>query len=591
MLKSLRGKFILTYLVLISIVVIVLGIYLLSLFEQNYHKTLRNNLHHQGILAAAVSKDSFDSTDPVAKMEELSEKIAEDIKVRVTIIDYQGVVLGDSEELAVEMENHINRPELVRAIQEGVGFSSRFSITTNQDFFYAAVPVYSNGQLLGFVRLSLPMTELNQARITIWTAVILSLLLALIISVWVSVKYAKNITVPLEEIAITAQNIARGNFDQTIDIKGEDEIGQLGAAFNHMAQTLKEKVQEIVRSKSQLESFLSSMVIGIILLDREGKIILSNPAAEAIISFSQEEVVGKSHLSVLRDYQLSEKVESVLKTGKTQRLEIVLNFPYEKILEVNLAPVKDVQEKVIGLVIAIHDITEIRRLEKVRSEFIANATHELRTPVTSVKGFAETLLEQETLEDPQLVREFLEIIEREAERLNRLINDLLELTKIEYDGLVKFVPVDVKGLIEETSKKLELQIKKKTLKLCLDLPDSPVHVLGDEDKIHQVLLNLLDNSMKYTPEGGSIKVTLLEKVKEILVVVEDTGIGIPREEISRIFERFYRVDKARSRKMGGTGLGLAIVKHIIETHHGRIWVESNLTQGSRFYFTLPKRTS
>ncbi len=590
MLKSIREKFIFTYLVLITIVVVVLGAYLLSLFEQNYHKTLRNNLHNQAKLTAALSREIFESSGGEAEMDQLADTIAADIEARVTIVDSQGVVLGDSEESPSQMDNRLNRPEFVKALQEGVGFISRYSSTKNEDLFYAAVPVYSNSQLLGFVRLSLPMTELIQARITIWKAVIFSLFLALLISIYIGIRFARNITVPLEEMARTAQDIARGNFSKTIYIREEDEIGRLGTAFNHMAQTLEEKVQEIVKSKNQLESLLTSMVIGILLLDREGKIILSNPAAEAIISFSQEEVLGKSHLSVLRDYRLSETVGNVLSTGKPQRLEININVPNEKTLEVNLAPVKDARGEVNGLVIAFHDITEIRRLERMRSEFIANVTHELRTPVTSVKGFTETLMQEENLEDPRLVKEFLEIIDREAERLNRLISDLLELTKIEYQGLIKFVPVDVKELIEEVTKKLDPQIKKKKLQLSLGIPDSPTYILGDEDKLCQVLLNLLDNSIKYTPEGGHVKITLQEQEKEILVVVEDTGIGIPREEISRVFERFYRVDKARSRKMGGTGLGLAIVKHVIEAHHGKVWVESSLGQGSRFYFTLPRRT-
>ena len=587
--KTIRGKLMMTYLALIIVIILILGIFLLSYIERSYKENLQDKLHSQAILIASMNWDSFQDTE-TKEMEGLTREISQKIGPRITIINIEGKVLGDSDEDVGAMENHRHRKEIVRAYEKGMGVSTRYSSTLKTEMLYVAVPVLLEDEPAGFVRVALPLTEVNRAVRQIWSMIIITILIASLVSGVISLKFARSITRPLEEMTRKAKVMAQGNFNQKIYTRDDDEVAQLGEAFNYMAQTLKEKVQEIVKGKEQLESLLSSIVSGIILLDREGKIVLTNPAAEAIISFSREEVLGKSHLSLLRNLDLSNKVEKVYKTGKPERLEIVLNYPYEKILEVHVAPVTSSEGDVFGLVLVFHDITEIRRLEKVRSEFIANVSHELRTPVTSVKGFTETLLEEDTLQDPQAVKEFVTIINQEAERLSRLISDLLELSRIEGQGPLKFAPVNLKMVAEETFKKLKPQLKKKKLTLNLDCPSTSPYVLGDEDKIYQVFLNLLDNSVKYTPEEGEIQVTLKEEGKNMMVIVKDTGIGIPQDEISRIFERFYRVDKTRSRKYGGTGLGLTIVKHIIEAHHGSIWVESMPSRGVSFYFTLPKRT-
>ncbi|RQD76437.1 MAG: HAMP domain-containing histidine kinase [Candidatus Syntrophonatronum acetioxidans] len=589
--KSIRGKLIFTYLLLIVIVILILGLFLLNFLRDNYLKNLQDSLYAQAGLVAHLAGDTFESPGGEAYLKEMAVELSREVGVRVTLMDGEGKVLGDSDEDPALMENHINRREIKKALEEGVGVVSRFSKTLDTDMLYLAVPVKGEeAAVTGFVRVALPLTEVNQALQRIWIIIAGFIIAASLISGIVGLKFAASITRPLEEMTEKAKEIARGNFNERIYTPEENEIGQLGEAFNYMARTLKEKVNEILKGKNQLESLLSSVSSGIILLDREGKIVLSNPAAEAIISFSHQEVAGRSHLSLIRDYKLSRKVEKVMEKGQVDSLELTLNYPYEKILEVNLAPVKDARGEVTGQVMVFHDITEIRRLEKIRRDFIANVSHELRTPVTAVKGFAETLLEEDTLKDPQAVKEFASIINQEGERLNRLIGDLLELSKIEGQGSMTFAPVDLKGVAEETVKKMKRAANLKELDLELEIPSSPLYVLGDEDKIHQVFSNLLDNSIKYTPGGGKIRVVLEEEENQLKVLVEDTGMGIPQEEIPRIFERFYRVDKTRSRKYGGTGLGLTIVKHIVEAHHGSIWVESIPSRGTRFYFTLPRRS-
>ncbi len=586
--KTIRGKLMMTYLALIIFIILILGIFLLSFVRSSYMDNLQDKLHSQALLIASMKAELFYEPEKEG-MEALAREFSREIGPRITLIDIEGEVLGDSEEDAETMENHRHRPEIVKAYEEGMGVSTRFSRTLNTDMLYVAVPVQEE-KAVGFVRVALPLTEVNYAVRQIWSMIIGAILIASLVSGVISIKFARNITRPLEEMTRKAKIMAQGNFNQKIYALEENELGQLGEAFNYMAQTLKEKVQETLKGKKQLESLLNSIASGIILLDKKGNIILTNPAAEAIMSFSSEEIIGKSHLSLLRNYELSTRVDKVFKYGEPEGLEITLNFPYEKILDVYLGPVTSSEGEVLGLVMVFHDITEIRRLEKVRSEFIANVSHELRTPVTSVKGFAETLLEEDSLKDSATAREFIAIINREADRLNRLIGDLLELSKIEGQGPLKFAPVNLKEIAEEVVKKIKPLVEKKKLTLNLDFPSTSLYVLGDEDKIHQVFLNLLDNSIKYTPENGEIHILLEEEEKNILVKVKDSGIGIPPEEIPRIFERFYRVDKTRSRKYGGTGLGLTIVKHIIEAHHGGIWVESEPSQGTCFCFTLPKRT-
>lgn len=392
----------------------------------------------------------------------------------------------------------------------------------------------------------------------------------------------------LKEIILEAREIVRGNRDARQHYSAFAEIEDLALVLDKIFCTIKEKVSEMAENSGRFEVILTNMESGVILFDCTGCVVLVNPAAEKILGIRKEGVLGKSYVEATRNFPLIQLIDEVINGWRPLKKEISLIYPKEQIVEAHVLPVFDNRKTPRGVVAVLHDISEMKRLERVRTEFVANVSHELKTPVTAVKGFAETLLAG-AINDPDAAEEFLKIILEEADRLNRLIYDLLELSRIESrDAELRFETLNLVAEIVRVANKLKPQFEAKGLSLDIDLPAGHVCADADRDRIEQVLLNLLDNSLKYTNAGGHVKIGLSEQDAEILVWVEDTGIGIPKEDMQRIFERFYRVDKARSRKIGGTGLGLAIVKHIIEAHGGHVWVESELGKGSRFYFSLPK---
>jgi two-component system phosphate regulon sensor histidine kinase PhoR len=406
------------------------------------------------------------------------------------------------------------------------------------------------------------------------------------------VRLVFSVRRPLEEIGVAARRIAEGDWEAEVCHPARDEIGELAVALNQISRSIREKVYQVAESKGRLEAVLSNMESGVILCDRSGRISLMNPSAERILGVREPEATGRSHVEVLKNYPLSRIIDEALRARKPLGGEISLIYPAEVILEAHAAPVFGEGPEPRGVVLVLHDISEIRRLERVRAEFVANVSHELKTPVTAIKGFAETLLEG-ALYNYRACEEFVTIIGEEAERLNRLINDLLSLSRIESKEFKLQLSTSDLGLeIKRIVEKVKPRFQKKGLVVHVAVPDQPVVLSVDRDQLEQVLLNLLENSLMYTPPGGRVEVNLQgnwDEPDQVVVSVRDTGIGIPREDLPRIFERFYRVDRTRSRKLGGTGLGLAIVKHIVEAQGGRVWVESEVGKGSTFYFTLQKQ--
>ncbi len=402
------------------------------------------------------------------------------------------------------------------------------------------------------------------------------------------IRLAFGIRRPLAEISAVARRIATGDWEAEVRHPTSDEIGELALAINEISRTIREKMRQLAESQGRLEAVLANMESGVALFDRSGRTSLVNPSAERILGINKDEAAGRTYVEALRNYPLSQIIDEVLRSGKPQGGEIALIFPAERILDTHAAPVFGEWQEPQGVVLVLHDISEIRRLERVRAEFVANVSHELKTPVTAVKGFAETLLEG-ALYNPTACEEFVNIIAEEAERLNRLVNDLLSLSRIESRELkLQLEPLELGTELKQIVDTIRPRFQKKELGLGVMAPGHPVVAMADRDRLEQVLLNLLENSLMYTPSGGRVEANIQESEGTAVVSIRDTGIGIPPDDLPRIFERFYRVDRARSRKLGGTGLGLAIVKHIVEAHGGRVWVESELGQGSTFYFTLQK---
>ena len=585
--KRIRWKFTATCISLVILSMLILGLFLQHSLGKYYYHALETQLKNEARLIAHLVKDMPDSWNRPT-MEKIVDQIGNDINVRVTIIDLDGTVLGDSKAEAAQMENHLTSPELQQARADGLGMSIRYSNTLDRDMMYVAVPILTSDEVLGFVRLAVSLDTTGESLFDLWSVVFLAILLVLLLTLPVSFILGRRVTKPLERLIEFARRISKGDYDHRVSIKSNDEIGELAENLDEMAATIKEKVRQVTESKNKLEAVLANMTSGVIFVDKEGRISLVNPTAEKYLAFLAPKNADIPHSTSIRDPKLSSGINEALQTGKLVQKQLKILVPREMTLEVTISPFLDEEERLNGVVAVLHDITQIRKLEKMRTEFVDNVSHELKTPVTAIKGFTETLLDG-AMYERETCREFIEIINQEAGRLSRLIQDLLDLSRIEFKRVnAKRRKVDLLTIMRHTVVKMQGHVENSNLKLILNLPEKTIPVKVDSDMIEQVLFNLIENAIKYTTAQGQITLEVDESEKNITVWVRDTGVGIPREDLDRVFERFYRVDKTRSRAMGGTGLGLSIVKHIIDFHGGSVGVESTSGIGSNFYFILPK---
>ena len=518
---------------------------------------------------------------------------------RVTLVDSTGRVLADSavsdRDLAT-IENHRTRPEIEQAIATGSGTDLRASHTTGDRTLYRAVRLNEQGTTSSplYLRLGLPMTALEQELAKLKRNLTIAFGSAFLIAVGLSIWLARSLTKPLSDMATAARQLAAGDHSVRIQTRSRDEVGLLANTLNHMTDELRSKIEELSEDRAQLLAMLTSMVEGVMVLDYKGRILQVNPALERMFGVTRAETRGRQFTEVFGHPELNALVSTVLATRTGQEDEIILT-PSGRCLDVEASVAGGEQDNEACAVLVFHDITELRRLENIRKDFVANVSHELRTPLTSIKGYVEALLDGGK-DDPATSVRFLDIILKQSDRLNLILEDLLQLSKIE-SGQVQFKqePLHLGSVVERTIAMIKPLADKKQHRLSAQIAPNLPLITGDEERLVQVLANLLDNAIKYTPEGGQITVATRRmplaqadvRRNSVELTVTDTGIGIPEQDRPRVFERFYRVDKARSRELGGTGLGLAIVRHIVEGHGGQIWVEGNVPTGSRFVVRLP----
>lgn len=587
--KKISYKLTLIMIVIVGLSVLTLGIFIAHLLEEIYVDALANRLEEEAKMLSTIFKEEeFDFNNE--QLEIISKEMGESLSTRITLIAPNGKVIADSDYDRNKMENHKERPEVQEALSGASGKAIRYSNTLGLDMLYVTTPIYHNEQIKGVVRLALPIHAIQMSIKNFWYILILGLVFIFLLTIIVSFRISNKITKPIEHITKIARNITMQNYSERLKIDRKDEIGQLGTAINIMAESLENQMTTIYENEKKLMTVLNNMSSGVILVDLNGRIILANPAIESLLGESIENIIGKHHNDVGKQDSISALIEKVFSNGTSIQTEVEINYPSHKFLNSNLVPILDVRGEINGVLAVLHDITKIKKLETMRTEFVANVSHELRTPITSVKGFAETLLEG-TIQDEETKKQFIQIIYNESDRLHRLIVDLLDLSKIELNKeILNLSKFDVKNLIESTVEAMKPQIEKRKLEVILEL--NQIEIIADEDRLKQVIINLFTNAIVYTPENGTIKCKLDKHANgKIKIEVEDTGIGIPPKNLSRIFERFYRVDKARSRESGGTGLGLAIAKHIIESHNGNIQVYSEVDKGTKFVIILPKKQS
>jgi len=522
------------------------------------------------------------------QVDSLCQRLGVASSTRITVILPSGKVIGDSDEDPKRMENHRMRPEMRKALSGEIGASIRFSNTLQKSMMYEAIPLKKGKEIIGVVRVAVPLSSIKQTLGSIMTKIIVSGLVISIIAIVISLFISKRISSPLEELKNGAEQFAKGNLNHKLAIPDAVEIGRLAEAMNTMAVEINERINTITKQHKEKEAILSSMVEGVLAIDVSQRIISINKAAAKLMGLNPRLATGKMIHEVIRNTQLQQLINKTLKNKKNIEDEFTVDNDGEKFIQVHGSLLTDADEQIIGVLIVLNDLTRLRQLENMRRDFVANVSHELRTPITSIKGFVETLLDG-ALEKPTEAVNFLNIINKQVDRLNEIINDLLSLSRIEKraeKGDISKVEVCIREVLESAIQicQHKATIAKVTLTLACN---NAIIAEVNPPLLEQAVVNLIDNAIKYSNENQEVLITAEKKDGSVCITVKDYGCGIEKAQLERIFERFYRVDKARSRDLGGTGLGLAIVKHITLAHQGTVRVESTPGEGSSFTISLP----
>lgn len=561
-----KKKLMASILTILVINIIIITILFITIENYQIENKMVENLKVNNEIVSILLKNEENINEFLNKNYEKSD-------IRVTYINKDGSVLGDTKTDFTIIDNHFNREEIKKARENGEGTSIRYSDSINEKMIYVAT-LLPNGN---YIRSSVSIKSGIMIKLNYIKLYVLVIFFVLIISVIISSRVSYLLIKPIEELQYVTSRVAKGELDKRVQINSNDEIGQLGETFNYMADQLKTTINDTIEKQNRVESILKSMDSGVIAIDNNYNVLMINPYAEKIFNIKRN-VIGEKVLYVLKD----EDIVNIIKQRSQDYVEKEIRFPKERIVRIRTADIVNGPE-IIGIVAVIQDVTDIKKLENMRSQFVANVSHELKTPLTSIKGFAETLKD---VEDIQTREKFLDIINEEAERLTRLINDILILSDLENIKAVPFQKINVNTSIENIIALINKSAQDKNITLSYEIK-SNINVYGNKDRFKQMLINLIDNAIKYTDSGGSVKVEADATASRCRIMVIDTGIGIDKKHLSRLFERFYRVDKARSRVRGGTGLGLAIVKHIVLSMDGSISVESETYKGSRFIVILP----
>lgn len=586
--KSIRSKLFITYAALLLLTVILLGAGMTLFVRSFYLGTIRERLEEEARVAGELLKPhliDYSSDANLVSTDKFVNLLGEKTSARITLVAPDGVVVGDSAQDVLLMDNHLYRPEFQSAKDDLAGSSIRFSDTVNESMLYTAVYLVEDAQHVGFLRLALPLSQLNKAIARIQYGLVAGLLLVLGLTLGISLKLSYSLTKPLGQISDVAERISEGELESRIYLHNNDEIGALADAVNKMAESLQQQVREVLTNKEQLEVILSTMVEGVIMFNEECRAVMVNPAAESMLGLQKNGWIGRHDLEIIRNADLNDKIVKVSRDKVLLEHEITTMFPEAKTLSISLVPVQLKSLNKTGVLAVFHDITRLRHLEEMRADFAANVSHELRTPLTAISGFAETLLDG-AYNNPESALRFSNIIHKEAVRLNRLIEDLLKLSQIEKGKIaIAKEAVDIKELMNEVVAILGDRLA--NYEITIDIPIDVPQISGDRGLLTQALYNLVDNAVKYSPQQGVIKLSARGEGDFVRLAVSDSGIGIPEEDRVRIFERFYRIERARSRRFGGTGLGLAIVKHIVEAHKGHIELDSEEGKGTKVSLLLP----
>jgi len=578
----------------IGIAILSLAVFVI-LVNPRIQETAMNQIGTDLYKQALLSSDEFSvalqrGADRFA-LERLAGRTAKLSGSRVTVIDNKGKVLADSDVPLAKLSglgNHLTRPEIKDAQKYGSGKAIHYSTTLGKKLIYVAIPLKGeNKQLIGFLRLSVSPVYASSLTSKIVRSGFAALIIAIMIAVLFSVILAHSYSLPIMRLSGVAKKISQGQFPQTIIQKSRFEIRKLEEAVEQMSQRLAEMFRELSAERGQIEAILASMTEGVLAVDQSGRVMLANPAIERMFSVVEPEIQGKTVRAGLRNNEISDLMEEAAQKNKLITREINIVTPIEGSFDAHASPIIGTNGKILGVVCVLHDTTEIKKLENYRSEFVANVSHELKTPLTAIRSYVETLLNG-AIDDKEHNRDFLGKIDKHASNLSALIDDILEISKLESRReLGAFIPLDLYRLVDRAVDMVSEKARRKSIEIINNCRGEGLSIMGNEDHIYRAILNVLDNAVNYNFENGRIEIECEKGPDTIKLSIADTGIGIPEKDMPRIFERFYRVDKARSRDLGGTGLGLAIVKHVMNVHNAQVLAESEEGKGSKFTFIFP----
>ncbi|MEJ2716453.1 MAG: ATP-binding protein, partial [Deltaproteobacteria bacterium] len=562
--------------------------YATSSLRTFYLEKTRADLKARAILVAAIATNDL-SPEKWSRLDSLAKKLGSGTSTRITVMLAPGKVIADSASDPSAMTDHSNRPEVRSALQGKVGHSTRHSYTLQRNMMYVAVPLKQNGRVVGVVRTSTPVTFLRHTLRGHYLEILGAVFIVALIAAGVSFLISRRLAGTIEEMKRGAERFAAGDLLYRIGGGPSEEMSGLAEAMNRMAEQLHERLLTITRQRNELEAMLSGMVEAVIVFDTDEHIIRLNRAAEKLFHVSAEEIRGRALQEAIRNSDLQRFVKRTLGGGGPEEGDLAIPGQTSRFLQAHGSIVRNGHDRLIGAVVVLNDVTRLKTLETIRKDFVANVSHELRTPVTTIKGFLETLREG-AIDDPENAERFMNIAIKHTDRLSMIIEDLLSLSRIEEEsekGKILLEPGARRDVIKAVERECHDAAADKNITLESQCDDSVV-VRINPTLFEQALVNLVDNALKYSEPGKTVQLNASRSNGDVVVEVRDQGCGIAEEHLPRIFERFYCVDKGRSREIGGTGLGLAIVKHIVIAHGGKISVESTPGKGTTFFIRLPE---
>ncbi|MGC9977045.1 MAG: ATP-binding protein [Syntrophales bacterium] len=569
-----------SYVVLILLTAVVMGLMYARQKKGDMINEIRNDLSSQVRIAALSGMGDIERKLP---------QLADISRSRVTVIDFSGRVKGDSEKDMTQMDSHLNRPEIQEARIKGRGEAIRYSQTLGVDMLYVAFPVLEGKEVRGYLRFARPLFEVQKTVDQQYSYIYKCILFAIIPSFIIAFLLARKLILPIEKIFSYTHRVSSGEASGTLLIESNDDVGQLEKDINRMVQEQQERVRIAHEEKAKLEAAFASMTEGVLVINDQNRIeYINRSLKDALGNEGITDVLDKTPLEAFMNAELQDALGQFRGSGGPLLREITLGWEVPIILDVNISAVQGLPAGEQKTMMVFHDVTRIKKLEKIREDFVANVTHEIKTPLTAIIGFIETL-ERGAIKEEATAKKFLHIISENAHRLGRLVDDLLLLSSIELgERTLRFENISIASVIDSVLPMFETKAAEKSLTVDKRIPDGLPVIWADRDGMAQILVNILDNAVKFTPSGGKISISALQDNSGFVVVrVTDTGTGIQKSEIPRLGERFYRADKARSRELGGTGLGLSIVKHLVKAHKGSIDIESQVGKGTTVSLAFP----